>query len=426
MSPTSGSQLEISEILKNPQSTVLDLPPELEREIFELTAKTYRGTAVKLALVARKTQVWMERLLYHSIILDSAEQIRRFLCTIAARPAAFFAEYVKRLYLTTWVELDTTLRLLSVCTGITHLTSWAGPETPTPKEPLPVNHHTRPTSLLSALSLRTSYSYSSLQRMSMKLEALVVNIQPVVSHTSVLTNITNTLLSPHGSIARPSTPTIDFSHPIFLQLTHLDVVCPPFFSLTTFRSTFSPNKIPITHHATPYSARSPNPLTFRVDWNGIFKLPKLRHLSFGDLYNPAPAWIEDHAIRRDIEANHAYLTYLLPFFLERCEKLETLVVITNEDEVLDDIDEAFEAFERFTQASRTSRSAAYIESNPFRFSEQDREEKRGAKWDPRLVVVSEFHPCKSLPEYWDGVRWGGADFWNLTEGMAKTQKHSHI
>jgi hypothetical protein len=33
-------------------------PPELEREIFERTAKTYQGTGVILVLVCRRVQLW--------------------------------------------------------------------------------------------------------------------------------------------------------------------------------------------------------------------------------------------------------------------------------------------------------------------------------------------------------------------------------
>lgn len=33
-------------------------PPELEREIFERTARSYRGTGVILALVCRRVQIW--------------------------------------------------------------------------------------------------------------------------------------------------------------------------------------------------------------------------------------------------------------------------------------------------------------------------------------------------------------------------------
>jgi hypothetical protein len=43
-----------------PQSTgmVPVLPPELEREIFEMSARIHPKTAVRLVLVARRVQIW--------------------------------------------------------------------------------------------------------------------------------------------------------------------------------------------------------------------------------------------------------------------------------------------------------------------------------------------------------------------------------
>lgn len=38
--------------------SIPDLPYDLEREIFELTARIYPRTAPQLALVARRAQIW--------------------------------------------------------------------------------------------------------------------------------------------------------------------------------------------------------------------------------------------------------------------------------------------------------------------------------------------------------------------------------
>lgn len=38
--------------------TLPTFPPELEREIFERTARSYQGTGVILALVCRRVQLW--------------------------------------------------------------------------------------------------------------------------------------------------------------------------------------------------------------------------------------------------------------------------------------------------------------------------------------------------------------------------------
>lgn len=36
-----------------------DLPYELERDIFELTARAHKGSAARLVLVARRVQIWL-------------------------------------------------------------------------------------------------------------------------------------------------------------------------------------------------------------------------------------------------------------------------------------------------------------------------------------------------------------------------------
>jgi hypothetical protein len=45
--------------LRVPQPTGMPvLPPELEREIFEMSARIHPGNAVRLVLVARRVQIW--------------------------------------------------------------------------------------------------------------------------------------------------------------------------------------------------------------------------------------------------------------------------------------------------------------------------------------------------------------------------------
>jgi hypothetical protein len=49
----------ILNVLYSPQTiTYPTLPPELEREIFEIAAKTHPECALKLVLVARRTLIW--------------------------------------------------------------------------------------------------------------------------------------------------------------------------------------------------------------------------------------------------------------------------------------------------------------------------------------------------------------------------------
>ncbi|KAJ6585600.1 hypothetical protein B0H19DRAFT_425112 [Mycena capillaripes] len=107
-------------------------PPELEREIFELAAATdwtdswthqHVGvTALALPQICRRAQQWIEPFIYERISLlwatNGGDPVPRFLETIAARPASFFAAHVKYLYFDNSVPLATIQRILSVCTGV--------------------------------------------------------------------------------------------------------------------------------------------------------------------------------------------------------------------------------------------------------------------------------------------------------------------
>ncbi|KAF7314746.1 hypothetical protein MKEN_00948600 [Mycena kentingensis (nom. inval.)] len=125
------------------------LPPELEMKIFLLVAhdseelfgrqlltklgrlEAFEGLLV-LPRVCRRVQAWVEPLLYERVNLQlprsagpSPSRVRhpveRFMQTLAARPASFFARHVKCIYLDTEVSLADTRRILSVCTGATSI-----------------------------------------------------------------------------------------------------------------------------------------------------------------------------------------------------------------------------------------------------------------------------------------------------------------
>ncbi|KAJ6585646.1 hypothetical protein B0H19DRAFT_1059846 [Mycena capillaripes] len=109
------------------------LPPELEREIFELAAaipnywrtQDVEDMALVLPQVCRRAQTWIEPLIYERISLPPSwnrrDLIPRFLETSDARPASFFAAQVKYLYFDDFVELAVVQRVLSVCTGVVYL-----------------------------------------------------------------------------------------------------------------------------------------------------------------------------------------------------------------------------------------------------------------------------------------------------------------
>ncbi|KAJ7112772.1 hypothetical protein C8R43DRAFT_1040472 [Mycena crocata] len=135
----------------------LDLPVELEREIFELAAKADVRTALRLAIVARRVQVWVEPIIYSRVVVAHAPAaslqlsyahdiqwersargrrskkapqipVLRFIRTIPFRPASFFARHVKQLLLGNLTEPEL-VTVLSTCTGIAELGWWSSTAT---------------------------------------------------------------------------------------------------------------------------------------------------------------------------------------------------------------------------------------------------------------------------------------------------------
>ncbi|KAJ6609053.1 hypothetical protein B0H10DRAFT_2065766 [Mycena sp. CBHHK59/15] len=140
-------------------SNAPDLPLELEREIFEMAAKADVRTALRLAVVARRVQTWIEPIIYSRVVVSrrpdlpsgalapvtsgsmsasrrlalsraqrsprkaTPVQPPRFIRTLPLRPAAFFARHVKRLHVGNLSEQDL-VAVLSACTGISELGWW--------------------------------------------------------------------------------------------------------------------------------------------------------------------------------------------------------------------------------------------------------------------------------------------------------------
>ncbi|KAJ6567830.1 hypothetical protein B0H10DRAFT_2219346 [Mycena sp. CBHHK59/15] len=118
--------------LPPPNGCLLNLPYELEREIFELTARAYPKCAPQLALVASRVQAWVEAVMYENIVLTAASgQQTLFWRTFSSRPPAFFAKNVRALHLTTSVSYREARRIIAVCTNLASLTCWADPLTST-------------------------------------------------------------------------------------------------------------------------------------------------------------------------------------------------------------------------------------------------------------------------------------------------------
>ncbi|KAJ6583027.1 hypothetical protein DFH09DRAFT_1360308 [Mycena vulgaris] len=136
-------------------SRKLDLPVELEREIFEIAAKADVGTALRLVLVARRVQAWVEPIIYSRVVVAHAPEIvgaqtqfartilararrcgkvqsskpthqarlLKFIRIIPFRPAAFFARHVKCLHVGNLSEIEL-VTVLTTCTGISELGWW--------------------------------------------------------------------------------------------------------------------------------------------------------------------------------------------------------------------------------------------------------------------------------------------------------------
>ncbi|KAF8211077.1 hypothetical protein K438DRAFT_1959272 [Mycena galopus ATCC 62051] len=99
------------------------LPPEIEREIFEITAQ-FPGNAVNLVLVARRTQIWIERLIYETVTLSDEHICHKFLRAVDSRPAQFFTDNVKSLCVPADIDPLSTARVLKACQGVVNLAIW--------------------------------------------------------------------------------------------------------------------------------------------------------------------------------------------------------------------------------------------------------------------------------------------------------------
>ncbi|KAJ7156214.1 hypothetical protein C8R46DRAFT_1355948 [Mycena filopes] len=118
-------------------SSVVNLPPELELEIFELCALYYPRSIPRLVLVARRFNVWMRPLLYRTLICDHEsypimmeEQSKAALPAhsvdrIVAPPGdnsplpAFVA--VRNLFLSSRVDSAASTAILAACINVENL-----------------------------------------------------------------------------------------------------------------------------------------------------------------------------------------------------------------------------------------------------------------------------------------------------------------
>ncbi|KAJ7067595.1 hypothetical protein C8F01DRAFT_1228198 [Mycena amicta] len=97
------------------------LPPELEREIFELAADSSPLSVVRsLVLVARRVREWTEPFLFKSLTMDNAATVKQAFFPIdGSKPPAFFARAVREIIIDT--ESPVALSAFRLCTGATHV-----------------------------------------------------------------------------------------------------------------------------------------------------------------------------------------------------------------------------------------------------------------------------------------------------------------
>ncbi|KAJ7036785.1 hypothetical protein C8F04DRAFT_465493 [Mycena alexandri] len=95
-------------------------PPELEREIFEITALIHPGTIPSLLRVARRVLIWSEPLLFRVVRIDATAH-RELLPALLTKSPEFVQTAVRHLgLLDSWTghSMEQLLNLLSLCTGV--------------------------------------------------------------------------------------------------------------------------------------------------------------------------------------------------------------------------------------------------------------------------------------------------------------------
>ncbi|KAJ6550259.1 hypothetical protein B0H19DRAFT_996937 [Mycena capillaripes] len=105
-------------------------PPELERNIFELCARSRPKLVPKLMRVAWRVKEWVEPLLYRTITIEFTGAIDGYpvfswdvlLSAIRSKPTSFFQNSVRNVCLVLSPRVAANVRtLLSVCTGVENL-----------------------------------------------------------------------------------------------------------------------------------------------------------------------------------------------------------------------------------------------------------------------------------------------------------------
>ncbi|KAK7038305.1 hypothetical protein R3P38DRAFT_2905536 [Favolaschia claudopus] len=166
----------------------------LEREIFEMLALANPRFIPTLLLVAQRIKFWTGPLLYRNLSIVGSDsefeeagaairiRCRDFIKLVKRKSASFFHDHVRRLALS-YVDSDSTITILSNCSGVAHLAMFAMYPDP---------------------------SYLPLIA-AMPLLEISANIEGLFEH-----------LNPDHPVFSPNI-WVDFHHPLFRGLSHLDI-----------------------------------------------------------------------------------------------------------------------------------------------------------------------------------------------------------
>ncbi|KAF8173170.1 hypothetical protein K438DRAFT_1940237 [Mycena galopus ATCC 62051] len=106
--------------------TLVALPPELERVIFELVAWNFPETITTLILVAKRVCIWIESELYRVLLITGPGSTDRLMRMMDSKPPIFLQKHVQHLALSSAISRADVTRVLSTCTNICDLTLWTG------------------------------------------------------------------------------------------------------------------------------------------------------------------------------------------------------------------------------------------------------------------------------------------------------------
>ncbi|KAF8176348.1 hypothetical protein K438DRAFT_1727287, partial [Mycena galopus ATCC 62051] len=173
------------------------LPPELERDIFELAVKLYPAMAAVLPQVAHRVRIWIEPFLYETLIIalnSSPIPSPPTLLPFESKSPNFFRKNVHNLLLDDggWQAIKPFNLVLSMCAGVLNLTLTSGAD---------------PSMLVHLQAMR-------LQRLTICLQDLFYVDKPIVLPPSPFATITHldVLYTPAAKLASSFTSLPSLTH----------------------------------------------------------------------------------------------------------------------------------------------------------------------------------------------------------------------